>query len=435
MATELRRLITGGGAVALAMRMASIGLGTLAAFWLARVLGPAEFGAYSFLVSAAAIGAVIVQFGTTNIATKAGAMSLVTDHWRAVARISSYSRQAVAAAGGAVMIGACGLLLGLGAPVEQYISVVSVVITAGALCLIAIHGAILRGAGHNAKGLLPELVVRPILFLALLLVIFISSIASVNATVAMACYATSSAIALYVCLHLYRRHISQKHTGFRISRSAAKRCFIVSIPFAAVEVAHIFNQQATALIGGLVTSDTEVGLIRVAVQFGMLVSIAFTALNLFVAPRMAQLLFAGERQKLQDLTIAAANVATAFSVAAFALLVVFGKAILVTLVGHEYLNSYIPLIIVAAGQIVNASTASVGALLMMSGNERTLSNILMIVAVASVPLYILLIGHYGALGAAAVSTGTTVVWNGWLVWAAYRSTGVLSIAGPRRVLR
>jgi O-antigen/teichoic acid export membrane protein len=120
---------------------------------------------------------------------------------------------------------------------------------------------------------------------------------------------------------------------------------------------------------------------------------------------------------------------TAISAGLFFLLL--GRPALSFIFGPEFGAAYLPLLILCAGQLVNAATGCAILLLNMTGNERYPLLATMVAAFLNVMLNLLLIPPYGIHGAAiatASSTAALQLWAGWLAW---RRTGIdTTIAYP-----
>ena len=65
------------------------------------------------------------------------------------------------------------------------------------------------------------------------------------------------------------------------------------------------------------------------------------------------------------------------------------------------------------GQLVNVTCGSVGCLLVMTGNEKIMRNIILITAAMNIILNVLLVREYGPIGVAYATAFSTVMWNIW----------------------
>ncbi|MDQ3564372.1 MAG: polysaccharide biosynthesis C-terminal domain-containing protein [Pseudomonadota bacterium] len=79
-------------------------------------------------------------------------------------------------------------------------------------------------------------------------------------------------------------------------------------------------------------------------------------------------------------------------------MIIFGRWILLTVFGLEFVSGATALAILSAAQIVNAAMGSVGLLLIMTGHERDTATGVGIAAAVNVTLNVLLIPVWGLKG-------------------------------------
>lgn len=111
------------------------------------------------------------------------------------------------------------------------------------------------------------------------------------------------------------------------------------------------------------------------------------------------------------------------SLALVVVMFITGKFVL-GLFGDEFVAAYWALMVVAAGQLVNACAGPVGYLMALTGHERVAARVYGITALINVPLNYLLIIETGLIGAAVATAVTMVIWNIWLGYEARKNVGV-----------
>jgi O-antigen/teichoic acid export membrane protein len=79
--------------------------------------------------------------------------------------------------------------------------------------------------------------------------------------------------------------------------------------------------------------------------------------------------------------------------------------------GYEFVNAEFSLRVLLIGQFFNILCGSVGYILMMTGNEKILRNIIISSALINIILNIILIPQFGILGAAIASAISMIIWN------------------------
>jgi O-antigen/teichoic acid export membrane protein len=128
----------------------------------------------------------------------------------------------------------------------------------------------------------------------------------------------------------------------------------------------------------------------------------------------------GELGRLASLT---AKIGLAFAIVAAIGLVVAGP-LLLSLFGGEFTAAYPVLVVLIAGGLVNAFTGVVAYLLTLTGHEVQALVTFALALAANIILNLLLIPHWGPVGAAAASTSSTILWNVAMVVYVRRRLGI-----------
>jgi len=167
----------------------------------------------------------------------------------------------------------------------------------------------------------------------------------------------------------------------------------------------------------------SVGLYSVAVQMAMVVNFTLIGLNQAIAPLVAERHDSNRSQELQKSLIRATNIATIGSLLIVAALVALGPIVL-AIFGPEFSASYLPMIILAVGQLLNVASGPVGTLLAMSRRERFVGIGMSVSVVCNVLLNYFLIPAYGVSGAAIATAISVGIWNLLMVVFAKRILGI-----------
>ena len=164
------------------------------------------------------------------------------------------------------------------------------------------------------------------------------------------------------------------------------------------------------LILGAYASSAEVAIFNAANRVSILISFALVAVNTVAGARFAVMYGRGNIAGMQALARKMTLSLLVLAVLFFFVLLVYGSLVM-SVFGTEFAVGAVPLIIMAAGQLVNVSTGPVGVVLSMSGNEAVLRNILMFCALVAVVMSAILIPHWHSLGAAIVVALTVGMQN------------------------
>jgi O-antigen/teichoic acid export membrane protein len=187
----------------------------------------------------------------------------------------------------------------------------------------------------------------------------------------------------------------------------------------------VLNRQLDVVMMKGLATDAETGVYAVAVQLSTFISMVLTSLNLVIAPRFASLHAAGRIGELQRLVATSAAIVTAGTVPIAVGLVAMSPWLL-PFWGPEFVDARLPFAILALGNVVNALSGSVGYLLIMSGNERTVARVFAAVAAVNIAANLVLIPRMGAAGAATATAVSMALWNLTLIVLVRRRLGIHS---------
>lgn len=195
-----------------------------------------------------------------------------------------------------------------------------------------------------------------------------------------------------------------------------------SLPLMAGELLWVLMLWTDILMLGYYRPSVDVGIYRAAAQLAILLTVIPFSVESIFGPMIARLNTTGDRERLGGLF----QVSTRWSITAsvpLVLVVVLVPADLLSLYGPGFGDARLPLLILAAGQLVNSATGSVSSMLIMTGHQYMKLTGDIIVAVVNVTLNVLLIPQWGLVGA-AFATGVSVAGTNVLrliqVWVAVR---------------
>ncbi|MEX0359608.1 MAG: polysaccharide biosynthesis C-terminal domain-containing protein, partial [Allomuricauda sp.] len=221
----------------------------------------------------------------------------------------------------------------------------------------------------------------------------------------------------------------KKQFQFSISfnyKPELKNMLTMAFPLLLVSSTSIIASNADTIMIGWLMDTKNVGLYSVAAKIALLTSFILQVTNSAVSPRLAYMFDENKIEETQrmvkQVSFFLAVIAIGFMVTAF-----FLGEFALSLWGMEFVTAYYPLLILCAGQFFNISTGCAGLLLVMCGHEKILGKISVISLLMNLGLNIILIKHYGIIGAAIATAGVITVENIMKVIIAKRKTGILSI--------
>ena len=180
----------------------------------------------------------------------------------------------------------------------------------------------------------------------------------------------------------------------------------------AMDIVGFLYSQTDKIILGFYLNAKWVGVYAVAATIVAFVPIALQSVNQIFSPTIAELHARGELPLLNRLFQTLTKWVTGLTLPLAAVVIVFARTVM-RIFGPEFEAGWVVVVIGAVGQLVNCATGSVGYLLLMSGNEKRLVRIQMVMAVVTVILCVLLVSRWGIVGAAiaaAVANAGTNMW-------------------------
>jgi O-antigen/teichoic acid export membrane protein len=388
---------------------------------LARVLDPAGYGVYAYALAIAGLLTIPIQWGLPTLIVREASALRLANNWPLLRGLVIRAHEFIL--GAAVLI----MLLGwfvtsrtqLFSEPERSSAVFVGLLLAALIALLGLGTGLLRGLRLTAESQLIEHVLRPGFFLVIIaLLAWALPMAALSPVRVVAALAAATGVAYLACLWLYRRTVPTRFRSWAPTYTT-QAWFRSAGPMAITSALFVVNTQTDVVLLGFLCSDADVGCYRVAVQLASLLLFLLVLWNAIVAARFAQLYAANNRHQLQELVSLSSLVVTTWAVGVYLLFAVAGRPLITMLFGTEYEGAYVPLMILGAGQLVNAAAGPVGLLLTMTGHEREALKGVAAAASANILLNLVLIPWFGIPGAATAAALSLVIWNA-LLWRSVR---------------
>ena len=171
------------------------------------------------------------------------------------------------------------------------------------------------------------------------------------------------------------------------------------MPLWTVAIVHQVIQWSSQLILGIGEDAESVAFFATAQRTAMLTSFILFAVNTIVAPKFAAMHATGDMEGIKRTALLSVRIMLLVSVPVTLFILLFPEW-LMSMFGDAFTAAATALMILTIGQFVNIATGSVGYLLSMTGNETKVRDNVVISGILSVALGIILIPHFGVIGAA-----------------------------------
>ncbi len=385
--------------VAFAIRVVSAGIAFLSQVFLARIMGPFEYGVFVFVWVLAVILGSLACLGFHTAVIRFLPQYRTTGDIADLRGIAATARiVAIASASLLAVLGICFLLL-FGDRMQGYY-VVPLFLGAFALPMLAL-GDVLEGTARGnswpLQALSPTYLVRPVLILAItfaaIAIGFGATAVTALAAALLATWATTMTQWLLLDRRMRRRYDSGPRTirfGFWLR---------ISLPIFLIEGFYFLLTNADVVMVGLFLDPDQVATYFAAAKTMALVHFVYFAVKAGMAPRFSVLVAQRDRRALADFAANSARWTFWPSLLVGGAVLAFGPFLL-SLFGPAFAAGYPLMFVLFAGIVAKALLGPGEALLTMAGEQKVCAAVYVAVLVVNVCGNVILIPMIGLLGAA-----------------------------------
>lgn len=395
------------------LRLLSIGLSIGATVLLARLLGPAALGAYSFAFSVSSVVLLAALQGIPIMILREVSAASVQERWHHAQELLRYTDtlQFRVFLGSLLLVAAI-MLAGFSiGPVSGF----WLALPAMALPLVMVAGlarsSVVRSYGKALAGHLPEMLVRPLLFVLFLGGLWFLPASYRTSAVAMSLHLLAALVALVFSMLLLRRLSAALPAYPASGRQSCKGHLRTLIPLSAVAGLQLANSQVDLIALGLLSPAHDVGVYRIATTLALQVSFGLTIINAVVAPKFVVLYRDSRISELVRLNRLGAAGSFGLGFIVVAIYFLWGERLIIFTAGEQFLPAFIPLLILSVAHLLTLWAGTTNVLLNMIGREGDVLLSVVASLVTNVALNGMLIPLYGIIGAAIATSVSLVVWR------------------------
>jgi O-antigen/teichoic acid export membrane protein len=223
-----------------------------------------------------------------------------------------------------------------------------------------------------------------------------------------------SAAAVSVLLLLAVRELTPARARFSAQHTSGleKEIWSFSAAMLGIGLLEFIMVQVDKIAIGFYRGPREVGIYSVAAAIVVYVPLVLSSINQIFSPMIADLHTRGDHALLGRLFQSLTKWVVGLTLPLAVVVIVFARP-LMRIFGSDFEAGWPILIIGTVGQLVNCGVGSVGYLLLMSGNEKRLIKVQVVMAVVMIVLNIALVPVLGGVGAAIAAAATNVGINLW----------------------
>ncbi len=416
-----------GASVAFLMKVLAAGLGFGLNILLARILGADGAGLYFLALTVVTVGMTIGRFGLDNTILRFVAMHASRGEWGAVKGV--YRKSILLSTGVSSLVT---LTLILSAPwlSESFFRKPDLAeplqwmsLSVFPMAMLFLHSEAIKALKKVRDSQLVNGVLLPC-FAICALVFLAPRFGVTGAAWSQTAGAVFAAIAGW---WIWRRKT--------LSRPEEKGEFLFSslfqssMPLLWISLMGMVINWTAIFLLGIWGTNSEVGVFAAASRTAMLTSFILVSVNSIAAPKFAALYAIKDIEGVQRVARQSTKMMTLMAVP---LLVVFllAPGWVMGFFGPDFEKGGNLLAILAFGQFINVATGSVGYLLMMTGNERTMRNVIFLIGTFNVLISSLMIQMWGEYGAAIATAISVSVLNLCMYQALKRRVGISIVFIP-----
>lgn len=240
----------------------------------------------------------------------------------------------------------------------------------------------------------------------------------------MAASVTVAAVAAALLLSRVRRLRPRR-------RVALAPLLALSLPLMVHDVTNLLLNSGDLWIIGAARTPRDVAVYAAAVRVVMLVRVPMFLLSQALAPTISELHAVGDRRRLERMVRGAACIAAIPTLLLVPAGVFFGESVLRVVFGDFYAQGATVLVILSIGEAANGLTGPTAITLSMTGQQRVLMGCSVVALAVTLSGELLLVGPFGLPGVAVASAGGVALFHGMLALVIRRRLGIWTLASPR----
>ncbi len=407
----LRAQLLRGGMGSVGVKIGQTALAFMVSVVLARTLGAAGFGVYSFAYALMMVLAIPTQLGLPQLVVRETAKAQAKGDWGLMRGVWRWSTIGVLlfTLVIAVITAIIVAFMDRGISQEKSSTLLFGIVLVPLVALGNLRGAALRGLRRVVMGQLPENIIRPGIFIVF---IFLSVLVlpgfSLTPAIAMGVQVVAAIIAFIIgaALLMHSRPIEMMDSPMPVYES--RQWINAAVPLALVSGLQLIVGYTDILMLGLLGTDQEVGVYRAVVQVSLLIGLGLQIAHMLIAPYVSRFHAQDDKQRLQKIIKISAQVVFLATVPLLVFFIFFGDQLLILLFGAAFGTAYVALVILALGRFASATLGPVGLVLQMTGYEKETAVGVAFAAGLNIALNFILIPQFGINGA-AFSTAIALV--------------------------
>lgn len=421
-----RMKLFGLSSVLMAARIGGAVIGLSVQLFLVRWLDTAEYGIYVMAIALAGVLSIVCTLGFPSIAARFAAQYAEDGRKALIAGFIRSSRRHLLAAAFLIVAAAAALLFAAGDVVPEAYRWPLMIgcLVAPLTGFMRLNGALANVSRRYLLSYLPDLIVRPVLFVAAVLVLISVAPRPAVETVLALHLATVAAVSfgLYALLKPVRS-FGVLGTAPQFDKSAWRRA---GLPMVFVVMMTAFLADFDVLVIGTLLPPDQVAVFSVCLRMMLFVEFGVQAVFQIVTPDLAEAHARNDTDGLRKAIGRAGQMNLLF--VALAVLGAYGLGeFALGLFGEAFVSGWPVLMVLLAAQLARALFGPVTQILTIAGRQMDNLTIYLIVGAVMVAANAAVVPAFGLIGAASVFSATVTTGAALQAWRIQRELGFLPL--------
>lgn len=406
------------------VKVFSLGIAFLTNICLARALGASGYGDYIYAITWVGFLGMPACLGLPEYLVREVAVYETKAEWGLLKGLLRRSNEIVlllSIAAGAIAAGIASWTTR--SDTELLVVFCIALVSLPFTTLTALRQGSMRGLNQVVKSDFPELLIKPLLFLALFGLVFVFQRSYLNVYTVMIIYVLTVGIAFWVgsrqLLSALPAPVKEVSATYR-----TQQWFRGSLPFLAVVAMFTINQQVDVLMLGAIKGTSAAGIYTVIGRGAQLIQFSLMAVSAATGPTIAQLYAAGNLPQIERVVHSSARLLWCACAAISTTLIAVGYWFLL-IFGAEFVKGQTALTFLCLGYMVSAPFELAGLVLLMTGRERDTAIGTGLAAGVNVSLNALLIPKFGLEGASAATAISIIMRALYFSLRTYQTLGIV----------
>lgn len=398
--SDLRSQIFKGSASSFIIQVVFAGLSFLTSVLMARFLGADGYGTYNNATAWVQILVPLASLGFGVLIVRDVAILRSQRNWETLKGFLRFSDQLVMGVSLFLIVVVFFLAEVLFSTPEKALLQRTLILASVLIPLFTLSNmrqSTIRGYEHIAHAMLPDMVIRPVSILILLILFHFILPGGLSVELVVVFSITAAVISL-VTSSIWQKRFSPPEIFKVEPKYEIKTWFKAALPMMVYSAFQIIQARVSLVMLGAQSTADNVGYFSAAYNLAYLLIFFLAAVSYVMGPIIARLYAAGEKERLQKAITQTVRVAFFLSLI-LGLVLIIGRTLILSIFGADFEVAQLALILLCVGNLLDIALGNTHVLLSMTGHEKAVALFFVIATILNIVLNLIWVPQYGLNGA------------------------------------